>query len=93
MNDLITSHAIQGVPVVATYELDSHKVVSVGLQSAQDYAKHKMAEKLAEEIINNRLAEFTMLESYATNKFIFRARAYMLPNTDVFYLRNQGIIK
>lgn len=58
-----------------------------------DQVKHELCQRMVEEMFKAGYIEFTREDNVYLRFWNCRARAILLPSTDVFYLRNEGIIK
>lgn len=92
-SDIAKTHALRGVPVCAVHEIDNAAILHGSLHSFQDHMKELLVNALAKEILSARLVEFTRTEDHLRSTTIYRARAFLLPDTDVQLLRLQGILK
>ena len=58
-----------------------------------DEIKHMLIRELVEKMMNSNFIEFTKLEEVNTHNTIFRARVFVVPDSQVRRLRLEGVIE
>lgn len=88
----ITDHLIQGQMICVSYSINDS--AAVHFQNDDEFKEHVrniVAKKLADEIIKNKLAEFTFESNKLTQQVLVRGRCFLTPNSDVKILRKANI--
>lgn len=81
------SNIIQGSPVKAYITLP--RIEEIKIDDVQSFVKKKLAELIAEEILKNKLCEFTKELNVADDTTIYRARAFLTPDDQVRVMREK----
>lgn len=81
---------IQGSPIKVYITLPQIDVNQ--MNDVETFVKNKLVELLAEEILKNKLCEFTKEKNAYGYETIYRARAFLVPNDQVRKLRENGKI-
>lgn len=84
---------IQGKPVSVERTLSSSMVNSMDLAQLQDVIKETLCQMLVQEMLKEKLIEFTSQYIPQTDEKVFRARIFVTPDTQVRILRIEEIIK
>lgn len=78
------NHLMKGemVSVGITYaEAQRENLIeSIGQNEFKDHVKRQLCESLVKEMMNNSLIEFTMANDPNRLEFVYRARAYVMPD-------------
>lgn len=88
-----TNYAIKGELVHAFWEESTYKLAGLNPIDKEIEIKKILMKKLVDEMMNKNHIEFTRQEDFLTHTMIFRARAFIVPNSSVQLLRVQGVIK
>lgn len=81
----VKEYVIQGAPVKVYITMpESQAAVTPDIEK---FMKQKLSELLAEEILKNKLCEFTKEKDGNRHTVNYRARAFLVPNDQVRILR------
>jgi hypothetical protein len=85
-----TEYAIGGKLVKVTARIDDSETVSLSNDEYKWELKRRLAQKLANYMLDNNMIEFTSMQNPADFGTIVAARAYVAPNDQVNILRLHG---
>lgn len=80
--EMITAQMVFNASTLAQIKVDD--------ETFKQDTKRKLAIQLAEQILNNKLVEFTKQENLNTFEITYRARAYLTPDNQVRMLRKEN---
>jgi hypothetical protein len=83
----IKEYPIQGKMVVGQFTLSLNEALHLSDASAAALIKKEMSERMAQYIIENGLAEFTMQEDMLNMAKVFRMRCFLTPDEQVRLIR------
>lgn len=82
-----TLETVKGELLVIQQKVDMTVIQQMNDDNFVRLMKKKMIEELAEQILKNKLAEFTKEENMQTGDILFRARVYLVPDDKVRIIR------
>lgn len=89
-SSIIDKNVIRGSEIYVEHKEPAHITV---LPNYHDVIKQTLMTKMLEFMLKNNYIEFTSQEDMASGEIIYRARAYLVPDTQVRLLRTTGSIK
>ncbi len=81
-------HSIQGKMLTAQYIIGMAETLQFdNEESFRQHVKQMLARQLAEKIIEEKFAEFTIEKVHSTQSTVVRGRCFLTPDSDVRILR------
>lgn len=101
MNNTVTNsfveHTIQGECLYVEHRVNDLEAQRIGLdrlpQAHEEAIKKELTLKIAEELRKSSKIEFTRSYLPETNDYVFRARVFVVPDSNVKILREAKIVK
>jgi hypothetical protein len=85
---IVADHLIQGKMLTAQHIIGMAETLHFdNEESFRQHVKQILAQKLAEKIIEEKLAEFTIEKVYSTQSTVVRGRCFLTPDSNVRILR------
>jgi phosphoribosylformylglycinamidine (FGAM) synthase PurS component len=80
---------VQGEMILAEMNVSDFELTKMNLDhdSFKNEVKKQLANKIAEQLLNNKLIEFTKIEDIHTGNTKFKARAFLAPDDKVREIR------
>jgi hypothetical protein len=80
---------VKGEMLLVEKQVDDAALRSIGLsdQEHKDIIKKELAMRIAEEILKNKMVEFTKVEDIHTGVVTFKARAYLVTDDKIREIR------
>lgn len=83
-------HSIQGKMLTAQYIIGMAETLHFDSENSfRQHVKQMLARQLAEKIIEDKLAEFTIEKIATTQSTVVRARCFLTPDSNVRILRKE----
>ena len=89
-SSIIDKNVIRGSAIYVEHKEPAH---ITRLPNYHDVIKQTLMTKMLEFMLKNNYIEFTSQEDMASGEIIYRARAYLVPDTQVRLLRTTGSIQ
>lgn len=90
----VQDQIIQGEMLTCNISIDDYEDEQGMRQVGIDWHEHmkkRLINQLANEMMNSKHIEFTRQHDYHQNRTIYRARAYVTPDSQVRLLRENGV--
>lgn len=84
---------IQGVPFIASMSITENEVNAATQIINEEYIKRALTEKLANELFESKMIEFTRQHDLSTGTYLFRARIFAVSDDRIRILRTEGVIE
>lgn len=96
-SSIIDKNVIRGSVIyveqrVSSYEVSGNAALNTSVEF-RDKIKENLMKQMLEHMLKNNYIEFTSQENMADQEVIYRARAYLVPDTQVRILRTTGSIQ
>ena len=92
-NRISGDFGLKGEPVTALVRINLSEELQMNSVDFEVFIKQKLANLIAQEILNKNLCEFTKASVMDSQLMEYRARAFLIPDNQVRILREKHFIK
>jgi hypothetical protein len=89
----IKEYPIKGKMVVGQFTLSLSEMLQLQNGQVENIIKQQLCESMVKAILENKLAEFTMLENVVDMSKTYRVRCFLTPDEDVRLIRKLYDVK